>query len=43
MRTHHLHIWFESHLAAVDHAILNGWSLQTTEPMERGVMAHFIA
>lgn len=43
MKKHHLYLHFASHLLAVDCAILNGWSLQSTEPMERGVMAHFIA
>lgn len=42
-RIHHLYIWFPNHVAAVDHARLNGWSLQGTEPMERGVVAYFIA
>ena len=43
MRTHHLYIRFDSHMQAVDHAILNGWTLQGTEPMERGVLAYFTA
>ena len=43
MRKHHLYIRFDSHLQAVDHARLNGWTLHGTEPMERGVMAYFTA
>jgi len=32
---------FPNHDAAVQYAELNGWTLQTTEPMERGVWARF--
>ena len=32
---------FTSHAAAVEYAALNGWTLQETEPMERGVWARF--
>jgi hypothetical protein len=34
---------FPSHDAAVEYADLNGWTLQGTEPMERGVWASFTA
>jgi hypothetical protein len=32
---------FISHDAAVEYGVLNGWTLQGTEPMERGVWARF--
>lgn len=32
---------FTSHEAAAEYADLNGWTLETTEPMERGVWANF--
>lgn len=35
--------WFRSHDAAAEYGRLNGWNLQTTEPMERGVWATFAA
>lgn len=34
---------FSSHTAAAEYARLNGWTLQTTEAMERGVWARFTA
>lgn len=32
---------FTSHNAAAEYAELNGWTLETTEPMENGVWANF--
>lgn len=32
---------FSNHEAAAEYADLNGWKLETTEPMERGVWAQF--
>ena len=34
---------FPSHDAAAEYAVLNGWTLQETEAMERGVWARFTA
>jgi hypothetical protein len=34
---------FPSHDAAAEYARLNGWNLQETEAMERGVWARFTA
>ena len=39
----HFAAHFPSHDAAVEYGRLNGWNLQMTEPMERGVWALFIA
>ena len=32
---------FKSHDEAAEYADLNGWTLETTEPMEQGVWANF--
>ena len=32
---------FDNHEATAEYAALNGWKLETTEPMERGVWASF--
>lgn len=34
---------FPRHDAAAEYAVLNGWTLQETEAMERGVWARFTA